>query len=155
MGIKNCKLCGVEYIERDNFKWSCRTHQSDYGGEMWWCCGKADPNTPGCKYSQHESKEDEEDDDEGKKFKELAHAKNQKCLCCKELGHTIQDCHRDPNIKTREDQQEDLQRIMQIKDYRKLFVDTIVTTTHFLKKCVRVPKIEEMTLQDPGQGCTR
>lgn len=76
MGIKSCRNCGKEYTEKDNFKWSCRTHQSDYGGEMWWCCGKSDPNTPGCKYSCHESKEDEEDDDEEKKFKELAHNKN-------------------------------------------------------------------------------
>ena len=33
-------------------------------------------------------------------------------------------------------------RINQLKDYRKLFTDTMVTTTHFLKKCVKVPKIE-------------
>ena len=38
-----------------------------------------------------------------------------------------------------------MQRIMQIKDYRKLFADTIVTTTHFLKKCVKVPKIDEFS----------
>ena len=112
MGIKNCKKCGVEYIERDNFKWSCRTHQSEHGGDQWWCCGKKDVNHPGCKRSMHESKEDEEDDDENKMFKQVAHSKNQKCMCCKELGHTIQDCRRDPNMKTREDPQEDLQRIM-------------------------------------------
>ena len=112
MGIKNCKKCGVEYIERDNFKWSCRTHQSEHGGDQWWCCGKKDVNHPGCKRSMHESKEDEEDDDENKMFKQVAHSKNQKCMCCKELGHTIQECHRDPNMKTREDHKEELQRIM-------------------------------------------
>ena len=69
-------------------------------------------------------------------------------MCCKELGHTIADCHRDPNIKTLPDgadHKDEMQRIMQIKDYRKLFADTIVTTTHFLKKCVKVPKIDEFS----------
>lgn len=32
---------------------------------------------------------------------------------------------------------------MQIKDYRKLFSDTLVTTTHFLKECIKIPKIED------------
>ena len=35
---------------------------------------------------------------------------------------------------------------MGLKDYRKLFVDTMITTTHFLKKCVKVPKIDEYFL---------
>jgi hypothetical protein len=37
---KTCKKCTKEYKEKENFNWSCRTHQSDWGGEMWWCCGK-------------------------------------------------------------------------------------------------------------------
>jgi hypothetical protein len=36
-----------------------------------------------------------------------------------------------------------------IKDFRKLFADTAVTTTHFLKKCVKVPKITTATKDDP------
>ena len=39
-GFKTCKACSKEYNEKENFNWSCRQHQSDYGGEMWWCCGK-------------------------------------------------------------------------------------------------------------------
>lgn len=39
-GIKMCRNCGKEFHEKENFHWSCRTHRSDYGGEMWWCCGK-------------------------------------------------------------------------------------------------------------------
>ena len=28
---------------------------------MWWCCGKPGKEAPGCKYSKHVSKEDEDD----------------------------------------------------------------------------------------------
>ena len=35
--------------------------------------------------------------------------------------------------------EKDYERIQKIKDYRKLNADTVVTTTHFLKKCVLVP----------------
>lgn len=55
---KVCKNCGKDYNEKENFNWSCRTHRSEFSGEIWWCCGKEDIKQPGCKYSQHESKED-------------------------------------------------------------------------------------------------
>jgi hypothetical protein len=29
---------------------------------MWWCCGKTSKDAPGCKFSKHESKEDEDED---------------------------------------------------------------------------------------------
>ena len=45
----------------ENFNWSCRVHASDFGGEMWWCCGKNGKDQPGCKFSKHASKEDELD----------------------------------------------------------------------------------------------
>lgn len=32
---------------------------------MWWCCGKTDKDAHGCKFSKHESKEDDEDDNDG------------------------------------------------------------------------------------------
>jgi chromosome segregation ATPase len=38
--VKVCSSCQKEYNEKENFNWSCRTHQSEWGGEMWWCCGK-------------------------------------------------------------------------------------------------------------------
>lgn len=59
---KICKLCGKEYLEKENFNWSCRTHRSEYGGEMWWCCGKTSKDAPGCKFSKHFCKEDEDED---------------------------------------------------------------------------------------------
>lgn len=63
-GLQTCKKCGKEYNEKENYNWSCRTHQSDYSGEMWWCCGKTGKETPGCKYGAHESKDDDEDEEE-------------------------------------------------------------------------------------------
>ena len=35
-----CKKCGKDYNDKENFNWSCRTHKSDWSGEMWFCCGK-------------------------------------------------------------------------------------------------------------------
>jgi hypothetical protein len=43
-GIKICGRCGKEYNEKENYNWSCRTHSSAWGGEMYWCCGKTNIN---------------------------------------------------------------------------------------------------------------
>jgi hypothetical protein len=40
MDLKMCKKCSKEYSEKENFNWSCRTHKSEWSGEMWFCCGK-------------------------------------------------------------------------------------------------------------------
>jgi hypothetical protein len=55
---KTCRNCNKEFNEKENFNWSCRVHLSDFGGEMWWCCGKRGKDTPGCKFSKHETKDD-------------------------------------------------------------------------------------------------
>lgn len=60
--LKQCKQCGKEYNEKENFNWSCRMHQSEWGGEMWWCCGKRGKEQPGCKFSQHTSANDQEEE---------------------------------------------------------------------------------------------
>ena len=52
-GIKTCGVCGKEFSDQENFNWSCRIHQSEYSGEMWWCCGKLDKYDPGCKSNKH------------------------------------------------------------------------------------------------------
>lgn len=51
---------------------------------MWWCCGKTNKDAQGCKYSKHECKDIEGEEDEAdrleinkKRFEKL------KCLCCK------------------------------------------------------------------------
>lgn len=96
-----CKNCGQEFNERDNYNWSCKTHYSEYGGEMWWCCLKKGIRAPGCKSQKHESKDDDDDMDEdgADGVNKNKVKKNARCLCCKELGHEIVDCPRDPNFK--------------------------------------------------------
>jgi hypothetical protein len=70
-------------------------------------------------------------------------------MCCKELGHAIKDCPRDPNLRSNKQDfdmvNDDYQRILKIKENKKFFVDTAVTTTHFLKKCIKVRKYEVTT----------
>ena len=93
---------------------------------MWWCCLKKGPRAPGCKTQKHESKDDDDDlDDEDPSKKEKVN-KNVRCFCCKELGHEINDCPRDPNIKTDmiQEADEEIKRIQSIKDKRKLYCDT-------------------------------
>ena len=96
---------------------------------MWWCCGKTAKEARGCKFSKHEKQdEDAEDEDTGNVLE--SNKLNMKCRCCKEIGHSIENCPRDPNIKTlKTDIELDYQRIQKIKDYRKLHADTVVMTT--------------------------
>jgi len=151
LGIKNCKNCGNEYHENDNYNWSCKTHHyPTYSGEeeIWWCCGKRGKDVPGCKVGKHISKEDEDDEDD-QKNKNKSNYKMMKCYCCKEMGHLLHECPRDPNIKTRGDPLEDNKRIQRLKDFRKLFTETMVTTTHFLKNCIKVPKLYLKSDKDP------
>ncbi|CAD7934167.1 unnamed protein product [Amoebophrya sp. A120] len=118
---KTCKNCAKEYLEAQNFNWSCRTHSSEFGGELWWCCGKSGISALGCKFSKHESKDDldlddmdqllnnrgKENEDDGKENSEIKNttaankAKYAKIRCygCKEMGHKAKDCPRDPNIQ--------------------------------------------------------
>jgi chromosome segregation ATPase len=64
-----CKNCGRSYYDSENYNWSCRVHFSQYGGEVWWCCGKEGQNAPGCRLSKHDCKEDEEDEEDQKEGK--------------------------------------------------------------------------------------
>ena len=58
-----CRNCTKEFHEKENFNWSCRIHQSEYGGKIWWCCGKEGENQLGCKFQKHECKDDEDEDE--------------------------------------------------------------------------------------------
>ena len=88
-GLKTCKNCGKEYNEKENFNWSCKQHRGEWGGQMWWCCGKQNKDDRGCKFSSHESKEDEDDDLKDEDASKLKAKKYMRCYCCKELGHKL------------------------------------------------------------------
>lgn len=109
---------------------------------MWWCCGKTSKEAIGCKYQKHESKDDAESEneaDDGEKKTKID--RNLRCNCCREFGHAVTNCPRDPNLKTTQVNMYDneLQRVMKIKDFRKLYSDTVLQTTRFLKKSVAIP----------------
>lgn len=56
-----CRNCNKTYLETDNFNWSCRVHPSDFGGDLWWCCGKADIHALGCLLRKHVCKDDDQE----------------------------------------------------------------------------------------------
>lgn len=62
-------------------------------------------------------------------------------MSCREYGHLISNCTRDPNLKTvaMAQYENDMQRIVKLKDFRKLYADTAVQTTRMLKKTVMIP----------------
>ena len=60
------------------------------------------------------------------------------------MGHAIENCPRDPNIVTLKDKDEiekDAKRLERIKEGKKKFVETQVTTTQMMKTLVKVPFI--------------
>lgn len=140
--LKQCKQCNKEYNEKENYNWSCRVHQSEWGGEMWWCCGKRGKEQPGCKFSKHVVANDQEEEfKDPKEIEEerLKQLRYQRCQCCKEVGHSIDKCTRDPNYRTNIDLAEDAKRLIKISTAKKYFADTTINTTHFIKKSVMIP----------------
>lgn len=137
---KVCKNCQTEYNDKENFNWSCRTHSSEWGGTVWWCCGKTDKEHPGCKFGKHTCKDDEHDPmEEDQELQDNVSKKLQRCWCCKQLGHRLDSCPHDPNIRTGLDCSEDEIRLLNASNFRKMHVDSIVSTTHLLKKAVMIP----------------
>jgi len=57
---KFCVNCCKEYLENENFNWSCNFHLYKYCliNNVWWCCGKTNPNAKGCKVTKHTFKEE-------------------------------------------------------------------------------------------------
>ena len=103
-GLKTCRNCGKDYNEKENFNWSCTQHTGEWSGQMWWCCGKLNKEDRGCKFGKHENKDDDEDDLlNDTAAAKLKMQKYKRCYCCKEFGHTIAECPRDPNFVTGSD----------------------------------------------------
>eukprot|EP00347_Sterkiella_histriomuscorum_P014023 403362455 len=131
---KTCRNCGQDFVELENYNWSCRTHRSEFGGEMWWCCGKHHKDAPGCKYTKHITKDEDEDDGfllEGEIKKRL---KGLKCFCCKETGHKTENCTKDPNMRQNCDLDDELIRITERKSARKLNGDSFEVSNKLMEK---------------------
>ena len=136
---KVCKNCQRVFIESENFNWSCRRHQNEYSGEIYWCCGKSNRDAPGCKTSKHESKEDDEDEDANQ---DTGNETTQRCASCRKYGHTALDCPKDPNCRTAYDINEELQRITDIHQVRNK-VETQTESTQALNLLLERAGIEE------------
>lgn len=117
---KLCRKCQKTFLESENFNWSCRTHKAEFGGEMWWCCGRG-KDAPGCLVSKHQSKDEDEDneprDQEENEQRQIANLRCPVTLTqsCKVLGHKASDCPKDPNIRSTFDIEEELKRIVDIR----------------------------------------
>ena len=124
-----CCLCKQEFIEKQNFNWSCCTHRSEWGGTMWWCCGKTNQNAKGCKYQKHVCKQtqDEREDHKGQD------ESKQKCSVCKQAGHGAFECELDPNLRTSYNVITETVRIDKIKAIKKRFQDANDLTKHLLE----------------------
>lgn len=58
---RRCRNCKKDYTESENYNWSCRLHKSEYGGVMWWCCGRKNKDHPGCKFASHVNQEEQDE----------------------------------------------------------------------------------------------
>lgn len=68
-------------------------HQSEYSGDMWWCCGKLAKDALGCKFGKHEIKVDEDDADVYMGLTKKPESSSLAvCQCCKQVGHQMHNC---------------------------------------------------------------
>ena len=96
---------------------------------MWWCCGKPSKDAPGCKFSKHVCKEDEDEDiEQSEETDQALKNKYVRCYCCKEKGHRAQECPRDPNYRTSNDPNEEDMRVVKSKEFRKVITLNLILT---------------------------
>ena len=100
---------------------------------MWWCCGKTNPEAPGCKYSKHFSKNEDEDEKDPAFEDEVGKLKALKCYCCKEKGHKTENCPKDPNFRHNQDADKESLRIMEIKEKKKLLADSVAVQNKIME----------------------
>jgi hypothetical protein len=117
--IKVCRWCQKEFTEGENYNWSCRTHTSEFGDQMYWCCGKTSKEAPGCQTRKHESKDEDEDVKDREELEKLRYA-NFLCSSCKEIGHRPTECPKDPNLRSNLDVSQELKRLSDMKERKKL-----------------------------------
>ena len=58
----------------------------------------------------------------------------------------MEECPRDPNLKTIEMNliEKDSKRLLNIKSTKKIHADSKLTSTHFLKECAKIPKLDDI-----------
>jgi hypothetical protein len=123
-----CTNCMKRYNESENMNWSCRTHQSTWSGEMWWCCGKTKQGALGCKYAKHTDKDlSDVDEDEDENF-------TLKCNLCKQHGHDNTNCDLDPNMRTKVNVEAETSRLENKQTFKRYTMDAVETTTKFLSE---------------------
>lgn len=88
---------------------------------MWWCCGKNHKDAPGCKFSKHLTKDEEDDEFETEKDGRNEERKDMstKCYCCKEYGHKTEHCTKDPNLRNTANLTKELERVEEQKNQSK------------------------------------
>ena len=102
---KFCSRCQKTYFEYENFNWSCKTHHGTIHENVYWCCGKAGKDSLGCVVAKHISKEDHDN------CRSSDHYGSRFCVGCKKHGHSIFDCPKDPNLKSRADLTDESKRL--------------------------------------------
>lgn len=113
-----CIKCQKIFFESENYNWSCKTHQSNFYNDIYWCCGKTGKNAVGCIVSKHMVKDEDIDNS-------LSAYMPKFCVLCKKPGHLVAECPKDPNIKTNADLVQERLRLENIHNSKKKNIQTM------------------------------
>jgi hypothetical protein len=102
---KICTNCNKTYIITDNFNWSCKRHTGIWNGKSYWCCSNDKKDSPGCIISFHMPNSPGSS----------PNPSTQRCIGCKEKGHSYMDCYKDPNCISTINANDEIQRIKNLK----------------------------------------
>jgi hypothetical protein len=114
-----CRQCHKAFFESENFNWSCKTHSSEYSGEVWWCCGKSSKDAPGCRKAKHLSKDEDDERDQSTKGLFIRFCTVRATQSCRSNGHASSECPKDPNLRTVDNLGTELERLRNIKHVKK------------------------------------
>ena len=81
-------------------------------GNRYWCCNMVGKDAPGCSLSKHYSKEDMMNIKNFEPFSKF-------CVECKETGHDISSCAKDPNVKNVRNVEDEINRLKSFEKRKK------------------------------------